>query len=280
MKSFLKRFVLLILFISLILNLFSCVSVSWKYRRQYEKMKEQGYYPDATDFPDTKWVCRELDMYFYMFDYSPWEMIGEYTVNGTKYRVTMSIFYSYMYFDFYSGTKSSKSTLDIPRASEYVNCEREEAGFLTTEYIYEDDIIKCNIENSGGNIWNHSGDIITFEKVGEITKSESFGWYCEELDMYIEKYGDFYYRGEIIIDNTACFVHGYEKGNSEYYQFNIENGKINNLKEHTDYLFIKFNFEHQENCITATVTDEYIITPVAYPHWTSDKSTFIFEKIN
>lgn len=280
MKYVLKRFVLLIFLISLILSLFSCVTVSWKDQRRYEKMKEQGYYPDAEDFPDTKWVCREVDMYFYMFDYSTWEMIGEYTVNATKYRVRMNIFYTEMNFNFYSGTKASKSTLDLPGASDYVSCEREEAGFLNTEYIYEDGIIKCTIESSDGNIWNYSGDTITFEKAGEITKSESFGWYCEELDMYIEKYGDFYYRGEIKIDNTVNYIHGYEIGNGNYYQFFIENGRINNLKVHSDYPFINFNFQHEENRIIATVTDEYISTPVAYPHWTSDKSTFIFEKIN
>lgn len=241
-------------------------------------MKEQGYYPDAADFPDTKWVCREVDMYFYMFDYSDSEMIGEYTVNGTKYRVIIGIYYSNMYFTFYSGTKVLRSALDIPRSSEYMSCEREEGDFLNTEYIYEDGIIKCHIDNSGDNIWNYSGDTITFEKAGEITKSESFGWYCEELDMYIEKYGDFYYRGEIRNNNTAYYIHGYEIGNDNYYQFNIENGRINNLNEHTDYPFINFYFEHEENYITATVTDEYIITPVAYPYWTSENTTFVFLK--
>ncbi len=271
MKLVYKMTAMILFTISCMLNLFSCV-VSNKYL----KMKEAGYYPDASDFPDTKWVCREVDMYFYMFDYGESTMLGEYTVDDKKYRVDIEIHYADMSFDFYSRTNVSMSTSKNESFSEPVICEREEAGFLATEYIYENDIITCKIRNTDQNIWNYKGDTITFEKAGAISTNPISKWYCEALDMYLIKYDDIYYKGEVIVDNIINYVHAIEIGNSKYYQLSIENGKINNLKEQTVSPLVNMFFEQGENKIIATVTEECTNNRLTYEYWKTDETTFEF----
>lgn len=274
MKLICKISASLLLIISCVLNLFSCATMCKT--NKYFKLKEAGYYPDASDFPDTKWVCREVDMYFYMFGYGESTMIGEYTVGDKNYRVDIEIHNADMSFDFYSHTNVSGSSLKNDNFSEPVNCEREEAGFLVTEYIYENDIITCKIRNTDQDIWNYEGDTITFEKAGEIAVKPISRWYCEELDMYLIKYDDIYYKGEIIVDNIINYVHAIEIGNSKYYQLSIENGKINNMKEQTVSPFVNMFFEQGENKIIATVTEECITNRLPYPYWKTDETTFEF----
>ena len=231
----------------------------------------QGLYPDASDFPDTKWVCREVDMYFYMFDHGDSTMAGVYTVDGKEYRVTIGILYADMSFEFYSHTDVSESL----HKGGYVTCERNAVDFLATEYIYENGIITCKIRSSGQNIWNYKGDTITFEKVGSIAEESGSTYYCEDLNMSLTKIVDGYYKGEIVIDNISNYVHAIEVGNSGYYRLSIENGEINNLKKHTVYPFVNMVFEQAENKIIATVSDECLY-PIEYPYWKNDKVTFVF----
>ena len=271
MKRIYKLLTLILLY-ALMLNLVSCVRFGGP-SRKYLKMKEEGYYPDSRDFPDTLWKCRELDMYFYMFDYSNL-IIGEYTFEEIKYRTVIEIFYSDMSFTFYSETDAEES----PSNNGAVTPIRNEAGFLVTEYIYENDLITCKIRNSDEKIWNYGGDKITFEKIGTLSKEPTSVFYCEALGMSIEKYCDFYFKGKISIDNTDYFIHGMEIGNSNYYAFYIENGRINNLKDHTDSLFVDMLFKYENDKIIARITDDCIDNKLSYPYWTSDKTTFVFVK--
>ena len=274
MKLICKISASMLLVISLVLNLFSCAKICKT--NKYFKLKEAGYYPDTSDFPDTKWVCREVDMYFYMFDYGESTIIGEYTVGDKNYRVDIEIHNADMFFGFYSRTNVSMSSSKNESFSEPVICEREEAGFLATEYIYENDIITCKIRNTDQSIWNYKGDTITFEKAGAISINPISKWYCEALDMYLIKYDDVYYKGEIVVDNIINYVHAIEIGNSKYYQLSIENGKINNLKEKTVSPFVNMFFEQGENKIIATVTEECTNNRLTYEYWKTDEITFEF----
>jgi len=239
---------------------------------EFRHKKAQGFYPDTSDFPDTKWVCREVDMYFYMFIYGDSEMAGIYTVDGKEYRVTINFFYAEMSFEFYSHTDVSKSIYE----SGYLSCKRNKVDFLSTEYIYENCIITCKINNSDQNIWNYKGDTITFEKSGSIVEEVNSRYYCEELNMYIAKVIDGYYKGEIIIDDVVYYIHAIEIGNGEYYRFSIEDIRTTNQDEKIIHPFISMFFEHSENKIITTVSDEYILAPLQYPHWKTDKTTFVF----
>ena len=239
---------------------------------EFQIKQAQGFYPDTSDFPNTKWVCREVNMDFYMFNYSDSTMAGIYTVDEKQYRVTINFFYSEMLFNFYSHTDISESIYE----SGYFNCERQKVDFLSTEYIYENAIITCKINDSDQNIWNYEGDTITFEKSGPIVEEVNSGYYCEELNMYIAKAIDGYYKGEIVIDGIARYVHAIEIGNSEYYMLSIEDSRTTNQDEKRIHHFIDMVFEHSENKIIATVSDQYILEPLAYPHWKTDKTTFMF----
>ncbi len=274
MIKFIRKSTSFFLLIALIINLASCVR--WGPSFKYERMKKQGYYPDTSDFPDTKWVCREVDMYFYMFDYSESTILGEYTVGDKKYRVVINIWLSDMSFDFYSGTNITDSTDEMGQKTGYVYCEREEAGFLATDYIYENELITCKIRNSDNNIWNYEGDSITFEKASTIAMNPISKWYCEALDMYLTKYDDVYYKGEIVADNIVNYVHAIEIGNSRYYKLSIENAKINNLKEKTVSPFVNMFFEQGENIIIATVAEECTTNRLAYEYWKTDETNFEF----
>ena len=274
MKLIGKNLASLLLIIGCVLNLFSCVTVCKT--NKYFEMKEAGYYPDTSDFPDTTWVCREVNMYFYMFDYGESTMLGEYTVDDKTYRVDIKIHYADMSFDFYSHTNISRPNSKNDSYSGFINCKREEAGFLATEYIYENDIITCKIKNTDQNIWNYEGDTITFEKAGAIAINPISKWYCKALNMYLIKYDDIYYKGEIVVDNITNYVHAIEIGNSKYYQLSIENGKINNLKEGTVSPFVNMFFEQRENKIIATVTNECNINDFSYSYWKTNETTFEF----
>ncbi len=211
-------------------------------------------------------------MDFYMFNYGDSTIAGIYTVDGKEYRVTISFFYSEMLFAFYSHTDVSESMYE----SGYLHFERKKVDFLSTEYIYENGIITCKIYDSDQNIWNYEGDTITFEKAGSIIEEANSGYYCEELDMYIAKVIDGYYKGEIIIDGTAHYVHAIEIGNSEYYTLSIEDSRTTNQNDKIIHPFIDMLFEHSENKIIATVSDEKILDPFVYPHWKTNKTTFVF----
>lgn len=239
---------------------------------EFQRKKAQGFYPDTSNFPDTKWICREVDMYFYMFDFGEPTMAGVYIVDGKEYRVIISFFCAEMSFKFYSHTDLSESLYK----SGYVTCERQAVDFLYTEYIYENGIITCKIDTSEQNIWNYEGDTITFEKSGSISKEANSVYYCEELNMSITKVVDGYYKGEIIIDNSANYIHAIEIGNSEYYRLSVENGKINNYSENTVSPFVYMFFEHSENKIIATVSDEHIFDPLQDSYWKTNKTTFEF----
>ena len=274
MKSIIKILFPLFLIIANIFSLFSCApGLSFKYY-EYLRMKEEGYYPEPSDFPDTKWVCREADMYFRMFAFGDYTMLGEYSINGETYIVRASIMYSQLYFSFYSDTD-----LGVANNLSFEHINYYEVGFLNTEYIYEDGIISCKIINSDDVIWHYKGDTITFENSEKIAQEPISCWYCEELDMHLEFFDDGYCKGSMIINGDSNYVHAIEFGDSGYYMFSIENGKINNLKENTISPLVNMTFEYSENQIIATVVDE-TIDLLTYPYWSQENTVFIFNRIN
>lgn len=267
--------VLLILFIGL--NLFSCIH--WGASPNYIKMKKQGYYPDTVDFPDTKWVCHEVDMCFNMLAYGDDCMVGEYVVNSTTYRVCAYIFLKRMSFEFYSSTKVSQRDNLSDNGDDFIECERIEAGFISTEYIYKDGVISCKIINSDCKIWNYEGDTITFENVGDIAEKPIAEWYCEELDMYLTEYSDNYFKGEIIVEGKVKYIHATEIGNGNYYMFSIENGNTTDSNGNTVSSvspFVDMIFEYGENKIVAKVATDQTSDPSSYTLWNNDKTTFEF----
>ena len=64
---------------------------------KYSILEPMGYYPTTADFSDTKWVCNEVDLWFYVFDHAEEYMIGEYSVDGATYPVAVVFKPNHMY---------------------------------------------------------------------------------------------------------------------------------------------------------------------------------------
>ena len=271
MKILFKITALIMVCIFIGSNLISCIRFGPS--DEFIRMKEQGFYPDTADFPDTVWVCREVDMTIYMTAYEG-GMIGELKTDSGIYRVDAYFFYSRMCFDFYSST--SVTINDYPLG--YAELERIEAGFLVTEYIYKDGVISCEIINSDTELWAYSGDTITFEQKCKISDTPISEWYCEELDLYLAKYIDGYYKGEIIIDNIPHYIQAIEIGNGEYYTISIENGITNNLRENTLSPFVDMYFEYKGSEIVAYVSNDVNSNRLAYD-WQEEGSVFVFKEV-
>ena len=269
----LRIIALLLLFCTHILN--SCGP-----SLEFQRKKAQGFYPDASDFPDTKWVCREIDMYFYMLDYEGSTMVGEYTYNGNSYRVMAGFEFSALDFNLISSTKVSESEYKVGDSqTPLISCESDFCGNINTEYIYENGTIICSVRNYRTVDGESIPSTLTFDKVGTIAQQPKTRWYCEEIDMYIDSFYDAesYYRGEITITGKQLFLHAYEIGNSSYFEFMIENGVLDNFREGTTTCLVYMYLEVSEDRIVAKISDEYITNPVAFPYWKYNNAVITFK---
>lgn len=238
----------LVLF-SLVLSLCACF-------RSLRIRKKQEERP-LNKFPDTTWVCRELDLKVDMI--ADCGIYGTYTTNEKEYRVLLDFWGpSEMVFNFYLSTENSVSEYD----PSLVHCSRVKAGKIDTDYFYDKDsgLIVCSVRSHTlGN--EPIPETLTFEQVGPFSPSPSIRWVAEELDLYLDSFSDAkgYFKGEIAIDGKRRKVQAIEIGNDKYYKLWI--GRV------LAYLM----FEISEDQIIATVTDEYRYDDyefsIQFPDW-------------
>ncbi len=263
-----------------LITLFICVTMlcSCVVSPEFLRKKEQGFYPDASDFPDTKWICREIDMCLYMLDYGEDYIVGNYNVNGKSYRVVASFSSISNSLDFDLVTSTEVSTSE--KSDEALHCERISGGKIYTEYIFDKDskTIVCTVNNYDLDENVSIPDTLTFEKAGEIAKERTARLTAQDMDFYLYMYSDIdcYLKGEISIDGIKNYIHAFEIGNSNYYMLSIENGKINNLISGTSSPLICMYFEKNGDQIIARIDDEQLYTPGLYPDWPTNKYSVIF----
>lgn len=248
---------------------------------KFLREKEQGLYPDTSDFPNTKWECRELDMYFYMLDYNEDYMIGVYTVDNVSYRVVGTFRFNQLSFEIFSHTQISLSEYKGDDDISMVNCERISCGYINTNYSYNDESIVCSLLNYQPVDGEVIPTTLTFDKTESITKNVDTCWRAQELDMYLNSLTDVsgYFTGEIVINEEKHYIHAFEIGNNNYYMLSIENGKINNSIPRTTSPLICMYFEVHENQIIATISDEYIVSSVMFPYWEYNGATITFKPL-
>ncbi len=246
---------------------------------EFLRKQEQGYYPTAADHPDTEWVCREIDLCLYMFDYDEDYLMGTYTVDGASYRVISRFDCDLLEFQIISSTEISPSDA----SDSMVHCEQISYGFIISNYILDKGTgsIVCDIYNyelSGKETFPQT---LTFEKVGSIAKEPITRWYAQEIDMYLDAFSDIddYFRGEIVIDGKKCFVHALEIGNGGYFSLFFENGKTNDLIAGTTSKLIDMHFEIKDDQIIAKLSDEYLSNKVAFPEWPYDDMIITFKTV-
>lgn len=237
---------------------------------EFLSKKQQGLYPTTADFPNTKWVCKELDMSFCMFGYEEDYIIGSYVIDDVSYRVVASFEWDEFNFEFYSFTDFSPSM----HSDNMVNCDRILCGFIHTKYSYDKDenTIVCSIQNYDAVAEESIPKVLTFENVGLIAQNSNMCWHAQEIDMYLYSFSnvDGYFRGEIVIGGEKCHVHALEIGNNNYFVLSIENGKVNNLRSGTTSELIRMCFEITDDEIIAKVSDEYLSSTEAFPYWSYD----------
>lgn len=239
------------------------------------KQKEQGYFIDTSDFPNTEWVCQELGISFYMLDCGERYMVGSYEFEGQSYRLIATFEFDELNFKFYSLANDSLTEYNDSDAWNSL----ESCGFIYTNYSFdkETNAIVCSLRNYETNSGENIPASFTFKLQGTIAQKPQAKWYASEIDMYLMSFDDArgYYSGEMVVDGQKSYIHAFEIINN-LYVLSIENGMVNNLSENSTSVLILMHFEMNDNEITATVADRCFSNPENYPYWKNNNTTITF----
>lgn len=199
-----------------------------------DDLKEKGMLPNSSDFPNTKWICREMDMYFCMLNYNEDTYVGECTISGKTYRVVAGSMDGYddnMEIHLYSDTTIKESSFSFKEGQEkLVVCVPQLIGVIHSTYYYKDGIIYCDVSLSNIPVEGGVPNRLTFYNSGSINQQPVNQWYAQELDMSLMSFEDtegYYFEGEIVIDGRTKALYGYEVGNNNYFQFYYLDSKEN-----------------------------------------------------
>ena len=187
-----------------------------------------GELPDQWEFPQTKWVCRELDLVLYTTDFEQNYLFGTYVSGGTSYRVDAMIDESYESIDlrFYLTTNIYKRKNEADPT--VYRCSRVSAlGLICADYSYRKEtdtfVLTClETELDEGVTFP---EVMTFDRAGTVAQTPEKRWVADELDLYLDAYSDVdvYMKGEITLDGKTYPVYAFETGNSDYYELYVNN---------------------------------------------------------
>ena len=204
-----------------------------------QRKERQGKLPFQWEFPQTKWVCRELDFVIYTTDLRRNLMVGTYVEGDTTYRVVanLSRYNGSVYMDFYSMTDCFELVSGNTKRTEFY--ERVYAGEIGAGYTYEKETETIVLDCRWVKLVN--GETIpktlTFDRAEKVAETPKTRWVADELDLYLDAYSDVdvYMKGEITLDGETDPVYAFEIGNGNYYEVYVGN-------EHKgDYLFEFFD---------------------------------------
>lgn len=252
------------------LLLFNCIllACSCGASCRVQMLDKQGKLPTSRDFPNTKWVCQEMDMYFYMLDSDVSDLIGEFVYCGKSYRLTVGLMYDWVSLGLYETTEISSEYVFNDNGSNFLKAERKLVDSADGQYIYENETLcfyglKCVLD--GG--LNAFPETLKFKQEGMIAKNPEKKWYNDELDMYIESFSDAenYFRGEIVIDNKRVSLFGYEIGNNYLYAFESEQGEL---------VWLWLEFSNDGKIIARACADSYYIQ--FFDDWSYKGESIVF----
>ena len=187
----------------------------------------QGKLPSQWEFPQTKWVCRELDLVVYTTDLKENRMFGTYVEGGETYRVDarISMYHDSVYLKFYSTTDCFELVSGNTKRTEFY--ERAYAGEIRAGYTYEKKtetiVLDCrSVKPVNGETIPKT---LTFDRAGKVAETPKTRWVADELDLYLDAYSDVdvYMKGEITLDGETYPVYAFETGNSDYYELYVNN---------------------------------------------------------
>lgn len=241
--------------------------------------KEAELYPDTSDFPNTKWSCKESEISFWILDGGENTVIGTYVENQKSYRLiaTFSFYEPAMDFTVYSSTSEEKSQYQDSTGIFYTHCERQVLGTVSTDYFYRDGELICTVRGSDLEQFPENRQL-TFQQDPDYRLTVRNHYACAELKMEMDSFAevDGYYKGTVDIDGNLCMVQFFEIGNENYYAVSIENGITNTYKTGTTSELIRMTLTPVDGGLEARVTDEYLRTPQSFPEWKQQCATFLF----
>ena len=175
---------------------------------------------NPSNFPNTVWTCKEIDMVLYMIEGSMKDVVGTYTVNGKEYYLdalygpyTSVGFYLYSYAD---GAVSERDPALLHYQATYV-------GFIGAKLKYQDETGDLIAEVENYKPFDESfpktiPEELTFEQTGTFGETPETRWVAEELDLYLDSFSDTdkYYSGEMKIDGEPYRV--YARDDGKYFQ--------------------------------------------------------------
>ncbi len=247
--------------------------------QRFLKEQERGLYPTAGAFPNTKWVCNELDLFLCFFDYDEEYVIGAYTLGNDIHRVVATFEQDIFNLEFYSHTNIFASK----KSSEMISAKRILSGFITTKYQWKEQTqtIECEVIHFQKVQEETIPNILTFRRVGDIATTLGTCWQSQQGNMTLQFYEDIpeYFTGEIKLQDTFCYIHAFEVGNNNVYWVAVENGKVNNLKTGTTSLLIPIFLEKKGAQMVAKVCDDFVINPEMFPDWPYGVEPILFEQI-
>ena len=197
-------------------------------------------------FPDSKWICRELDLVLYMIEGC--DMCGTYSVNGNEYRAVAGIkqirHKRVISIQFYASAEETVSEYD----PELIYRSDERAGYISAHVDYQEDagLLVCTDVSYTPVDGETIPETLTFEQEGPFTPTTKTRWVAEGLDLYLDSYSDaeWYFKGEITLDGEKRTVQAVEIGNDHYYALHYSTDGV-----------LYLSFDISEDRIVATATD-------------------------
>ena len=199
MKKVFSIIFLILIVLSTAISSYGCCVMNW----EYLLLDAQGKVPGEEDFPNTKWSCRELDMYFYMLYYDFGDaMIGGLTLDGEKYNIAIGHRQNVIWVRLYESTFTYSG-------------ERNHANYLLEidgKYMYEDNKLTVFVskidnyfERDIDGIKSKIPDELNFDMVGRIAQEKYQGWNAEGIDMYMVSFVDTdgYFLGKYVLDGKV-----------------------------------------------------------------------------
>lgn len=243
----------------------------------YLQSKKEGKFPTSDDFPLTKWVCREKNLYFCMLDGREGEMYGEYSDGITFHTVTASTLYGSLVLAFSPKHNTEVSWPDDESENTFCKAPQEAVKTVSTLYSYENGRILCTVRNSEMEAFSEN-DTLTFDPAGRIAQTPEARWRCEETNMYLDSFSDAdgYFSGEIILGEKRHSVQAFRRHGDNYYRFSLNVNGVTTIADAYPYALVNGYFIMKEDQIVCRLSEEHLLSPKSYPYWDYPYATLTF----
>ncbi len=201
------------------------------------------YDPFPGEFEETKLICRELDMTFYVFNYN--YVNATYTLDGTTYYGNVSFYNRSLFFalSFYASDSESSRLGTMHAAYHY---DEKTDTVVLSHVRFREKGSETDSETFPENL--------TLERAGSIAQTPTARLSAEEIEMTLDSFSDIdgFYKGEVSFDGIRVpliAVKDYETGR---YVFHLEVVECDEIRWDR-FRFPPMTFETFDGRIVATV---------------------------